>query len=260
MKQRGSKQKCTGIIAFAKFIALIFPLSVYLVLITAVFPAPNSGFIALGVLGSFVIGLGMVNLAGIIDKMYLGHIVTLILIASGSFLVALSSYIMYSPAIYSEFDETNVSFYFAIWSLLVVSGVYYPFFRHAIFLDLSRNGMSKSNIKKKMEGARNFWWYQSLKESLSYRWVFYTNKLFSIMFPCVCIVQLVLGWWSSVSIGILIAMEILLTLNFTMGLLITATWNQARTDHKRSSIAIIWIFIFPIVAAIGLITYFVKYM
>lgn len=260
-KTSKSANKNMGIMAFVKFLAFILPLAVYLLLILFVFPAPNSGFIALGILGSIIIGLGCVNIAGIIDDMYWGHIITVVLIILGSLLIVVSSTIMYTPEIYSRLNESHISFYFIGWTILVISGIYYPFFRHAISLDLRSNGMSKSNIKEKMEGTHNYWWYQRVKDHFSHKWVFWANKLFTIIFPCVCLTQLILGWWSTLFIFTLIALLALLTLNFAMAFLIVETWNQAHSDRSgRASLIILGTFVFPITAAVGLIMYFTKFI
>ena len=152
MKKTKSVKLNMSVMAFVKFIAFISPLVAYLLLIILAFPAPNSGFIVLGVLGSLLIGLGLVNIAGLIDGMYLGHIITATLIVSGSLFILVSNVITYTQAIYSCLNEDYITFYFIVWCLLAVSGIYYPFFRHAIFLDLRNNGLSKSNVKKKNGG------------------------------------------------------------------------------------------------------------
>ena len=255
-----SANRNASMMAFVKFVSFIMPLAIYLLSIIWIFPAPNSGFVALGVLGCMIIGLGLVNITGLIDKMYLGHIVTAVLISCGSIFVIVSSIMIYSSAIYSKLNEIQVSFYFMVWSLLAVSGIYYPLFRHAIFLDLRNNGASKSNIKKRMEGTPNYWFYQSLKDQFSYKWVFWVNKLFIMLFPCVCMFQLLLGWMSICFFVVLVALTALLLMNVTMGFLIFATRNHPTADRTRSSsLAGISMSLFPIVAILALIIYYIKY-
>lgn len=261
MKKKPKSLKNMGVMIFGKFIAFVIPLVVYLLMILLVFPAPNSGFIALGVLGSIIMGLGLVNIVSLVDDMYLGHIITAILLASGALFVIVSSIVMYTPTIYSGLNENHVTFYFVVWLLLMISGIYYLFFRHAISLDLQRNGISKSNIKKKMEGMRNYWWYECLKDQFSYLWIFRANKLFTTIFPCFCLIYLLLGWWSAIFLLVLFALIVLLMLNFAMCFLILATWNHTRTNRvDRSSLIILGAFIFPIAATFGLIIYFIRYM
>ena len=260
-KKSKSTKNNMSTMALIKFLAFIFPLIMYLLMILFVFPAPNSGFIALGILGCIMLGLGLVNITGLIDKMYLGHILTVGLVASGFLFLFVSSVIMYTPEIYSGLNENHITFYFAVWSLLMISAIYYPFFRHAISLDLQSNGISKSTIKKGMDGIRNYWWYQCFKNQLTYRWIFWANKMFTILFPFVCLVQLTLGWWSEAFIGVLVVLTVLLVLNFAMGFLIVTTWKQVCINRvHRFPTAILLVLVFPIAATLGLIMYFVKYI
>ena len=102
-KKRGSL--IVGLINFVKFLALMLPLVIFIVVTTWLYPAPNSGFLALGILGCFVLGLGFVNIAGMLDEMYLGHLTTAILLLIGAGFVAISSVILYVPQIYSQLND-----------------------------------------------------------------------------------------------------------------------------------------------------------
>lgn len=250
-----------SLMAFLKFLAFIAPLTAYLLIILCIFPISNSGFIALGVLGSIIVGLSLVNIIGYIDNMNFGHVVTLVLFVLGALCITISSIIIYTPSIYDRINEDYVSFYFVTWSLIAVSGIYYPFFRHAISIDLRKNGVSKSSIKKKMDGYKNFWWYESLKNQVQYQWVLSVNKLFTIVFPCVCIFQLLLGWWSAVFLAAVIAVIVLLLLNICMSVLIIITQKYSHTEKPNNTVLItLGLFTFPIAATVGLIIYYSQYM
>ena len=253
----------TNVMIFFRILAFFIPIIVYLLIILLVYPAPNSGFIALGGLGSIIIGLGLVNVVGLVDNLYLGHIITVMLITCGGLFVAASSIVMYTPSIYSKLNEKYITFYFIVWSLLIVSGIYYLFFRSAISLDLRKNGLSKSRIKKNLKGPRNYWWYEGLRDQLSHCWIFSINKLFTILYPSVCLFHSLLGWWRTVSPFILFVLIVLMILNFAMCFLILTTWKLAHFEHSHSnsfSLTILGIFVFPVAAVIGLIIYFIEYM
>ena len=109
-----SKMKAVG---FLKFIALIFPLLTYVIITTFVFPAPNSGFIFLGIIGSFIFGFGLVDIVGYLDNLNLGIQVSGFAFGLGGIMTGISSVIMYIPAIYATIDEQQVSYYFLFFYL-----------------------------------------------------------------------------------------------------------------------------------------------
>ena len=249
-----------SLMAFVKFMAFIIPLIIYILIITVVYPARNSGFIALGVLGSIVMGLGFVNIAGLIDKMYLGHIVTAILLTIGAFCVALSSVLLYTPSLYTALDESQITFYFLAWGLLLVAGLYYIAFRSAISSDLRRNGFSKTRIKKSMEGLRNYWWYENLKDEFSHKWLVVVNKLFTMVYLSSCLFHLLVGWWPAVRFITFSALIVLQILNFAMCYIIIATWKQVYSNRPRHPALPLLILVFPVSAVVALFFYFIKYM
>lgn len=215
----------------------------------------------MGVLGSIIVGLSLVNIVGYIDNMNFGHVVTIVLFILGALCIAISSIIIYTPSIYDRINEDYVSFYFITWSLIAASGIYYPFFRHAISIDLRQNGISKSSIKKKMDGFKNFWWYENLKNQVQRQWILSVNKLFTFVFPCVCVFQLLLGWWNTVFLITIIAVITLLLLNICMSVLILMTQKYAHTEKPNNAFLItLGLFGFPIAAIIGLVIYYSKYM
>lgn len=257
-KKRKAKSKHRNdLLALLRILSLISPLAVYILFITWIFPAPNSGFIAMVCVGSFVIGIGMINIIGLVDNTYLGNTITAKIMAPGICLVVISSIVMYVPAIYSKLNEEHVTFYFLIWILLMVSILYYPFFRHAVGLDLQKKGLSKTRIKKSMEGRRNYWWYDSLKGDMSSRWIHIVNKLFTIAFLCTGIVHLLIGWWSVVFPVITIATCFLLLLNSMMGILFITTWDQTKKYRNRASPLglVAWVGM-PIIWCYALIKYY----
>ncbi len=258
MRKQDKHSHHIGLISFAKFMALMFPPILYLVFILLIYPAPNSGFIALGVLGSFIIGLGLLNVCGLLDGMYLGNVVTIVVILPGTLFVSVSSLIMYTP-IYSQLKEEYIAFYFIVWSLLFVCGIYYCFFRHAVKLYLQGMGFSKSKIKEALRGKRNFWWYESLYLSINDKWIYWLNKTFTLVFLPTVILHILLGWWKWMFPVITGLTVLLLIMNLAMYWLIFSTWDFAKSKKKRKTpIERLGGFAFPFAGIIAVTIYLVS--
>ena len=258
---RGTKKKkhnsgLCDLISLVRVVALLSPLIAYLIIIICIFPAPNSGFIAIGVMGSLFIGLGLVNVVGLFDQMSLGHVVSAITLLLGALLLLVSSLVMYIPAIYSQLKEEYVTFYFIIWAILLISVIYYPFFRHAVTLYLKKHGVSKTEIKKELKGAGNYWFYRKLRQNIPNKWLYIVNDAFVCVFLCTISIQLLLGWWKCMYPIISFAVCFLLTLNLNMNWLIFTTWGDDWSDRNRLSIlAMLGGYVFPIAACIGIVRY-----
>ena len=248
-----------GLLAFIRFLALILPIALYIVTTVWLYPAPNSGFLVLGYVGCFVLGLGFVNIVGLLDKMYWGHAVSAILLSLGIGLVATSSVIIYVPQLYSQINEEYVTFYFVIWTMIALSVIYYGFFRGAVQLYLRDKGLSKSKIKKAKEGWRNYWWYEEINQQIGLSWIYYVNKTYTLLFLCTIVLHLCLGWWGVMFSITMAATSLLLMLDVPMYYLVFSTWHQARTEQKKSTrLELLVGFILPIGACIGLISCFIK--
>lgn len=72
--------------------ALMLPVVLYMAFVIPL--QINSGWMMLGWLGGFIIGIGLFNFVAIIIKQYLGHWVSIISIALGSLLIWLSLVLM----------------------------------------------------------------------------------------------------------------------------------------------------------------------
>lgn len=262
LKMKKTKKTDTrkqGLIDFIRFLALILPLVLYLVTTVGLYPAPNSGFLVLGYVGCFVLGLGFVNIVGLLDEMYMGHVVSAILLSLGIGLVATSSAIIYVPQLYSQINEEHVTFYFVIWTMLVLSVIYYGFFRGAVQLYLRDKGLSKSHVKKAKVGWRNYWWYEELNQQIGLSWIYYVNKVYTILFLCTIALHLCLGWWDVMFPITMAATCLLLVLDIPMYYLFFSTWHLARRERKKAThLELLVGFILPIGACIGLISYFNK--
>lgn len=262
LKKKNAKKTDTRkqrLIAFIKFLALILPLVLYIVAIVWLYPAPNSGFLVLGYVGCFVLGLGLVNIVSLLDEMSLGNTVSAILLLLGAGLVTISSVIIYVPQFYSQINEQYITFYFVIWTMLVLSVIYYGFFRGAVGLYLEDKGLSKSHVKKAKKGWRNYWWYEELNQQIGLSWIYFVNKTYTLLFLCTIVLQICLGWWSIMFPITMAVTIILLALDIPMYYLVFSTWCLARAEQKKSShLELLAGFILPIGACIGLISFFIK--
>ncbi len=219
-------------INFLKFLALILPLITYVVITVFVFPSPNSGFISLGIIGSFIFGLGLVNITGYLDDSNLGAEISGITLGLGGAMIGISSVIMYTPSIYHHIDEQQVSFYFLIWTVIVVSMLYYLFFRGAMKMYMRSQGTSKSRISELLKGKANFWLYKAANDSLNLKWMYHINRLYVFALLISGTLHLLFGW--NVFFAPIVAAITAITLSFNLPMwsLVISTWNQSSSNKN----------------------------
>lgn len=173
---------------------LILPLIILILVTSVFFPAPNSGFLFLAMVGCFIIGIGIFNIVAAWIGQYLGHWVTLGCFLLGGLLVAISCFIIYTPDIYALFDEEMVSFYFMSMLFLALPPIFYMMFRFAIESWLRRKKISKSRIKKLKTGKRNYWWYEAIHEQYNMGLLYGLNKFLTVSYPITLGISILLGW------------------------------------------------------------------
>ena len=76
--------------------ALMLPQVIYLAYIIAINPAPNEGWIMLGYVGTFIVGIGLFNIVAAWIHQYLGHLLTAICLLGGTALTFLSLHLLYT--------------------------------------------------------------------------------------------------------------------------------------------------------------------
>ena len=76
--------------------ALMLPQIIYLAYIIAINPAPNEGWIMLGYVGTFVVGIGLFNIVAAWIHQYLGHLLTAMCLLGGTALTFLSLHLLYT--------------------------------------------------------------------------------------------------------------------------------------------------------------------
>ena len=73
--------------------ALLLPVCIYVIYSSFVHPDGN-GWLILGWVGAFIVGIGLFNFVAIIIKQYLGHWVSILSFLIGGILVAVSLYML----------------------------------------------------------------------------------------------------------------------------------------------------------------------
>lgn len=183
-----------GVLVACGLGALVLPM-IILLLVTAIwFPAPNSGFLLLAMVGCFIIGIGLFNIVAAWIGQYLGHKVTIGCFLVGGILVLISCVIMYIPEVYALFDEQIVSYYFFTMLFLALPPVFYLPFRLAVDSWLRRKRIGKNRIKKLKKGMMNFWWYEALHKECNLGLIYHLNRLVTIVYVFDLILALTLGW------------------------------------------------------------------
>lgn len=174
--------------------ALVLP-NIILLLVTAFwFPAPNSGFLLLAMVGCFIIGIGLFNIVAAWIDQYLGHKVTIGCFLVGGILALISCVIMYIPEVYALFDEQIVSYYFFTMLFLTLPPVFYLMFRFAVDSWLRRRRIGKNRIKKLKKGMMNFWWYEALHKECNLGLIYHLNKIVTILYVFNLVLAITLGW------------------------------------------------------------------
>lgn len=196
-KRKSSKKKPKNGFDFPGFLrisSLLLPPAIYIFSIALFFPGPNSGFIVLGCAGTLFIGIGLSNLAGLIDGMYFGHMFSVTSILAGIFMIGVSSAIMYIPSLYSMVDEKYVTFYFMMLVFLTMPIIWYTLFRGLIKSIFRYRRISKTDINHSLRGKRNYWWYEDLHRKHNLGILYYLNKIFTILYPLTAFAHLLIGW------------------------------------------------------------------
>ncbi len=191
-----------GFLVTIGIIALMLPLAVYLWL-TKVYNAPNSGWMMLGLVGCFTMGVGLFNVVAAWIHQYLGHWVTIGCLLVGGFMTAASICLMFDVRLYRLFDEDMVSFYFLLLLFLCLLPIYYVGFRFAIDTWFQAKKIRRAKINQLKKGMRNFWWYEKLRREAGMSPViYYCNKFFTMVYPAAVILHLLFGWIKAVSVPV----------------------------------------------------------
>ncbi|MBQ7761174.1 MAG: hypothetical protein IJ400_03880 [Clostridia bacterium] len=198
-KQQTDKEysKAT-ILALIGIVLLCIPIVLFILLNYLWLAVPESAWIVIGFVGSFVIGVGLFNAIMGLGKASLGIKFTLICSLSGIILIAISELLMYNSHL---FNQDLVSYYFLTLLFCVGTLISYPIFRYGINTYLRKTrGLSQTNINKHKKGKKNYWWYEEIHKEFGIGKLYHLNKAYTILFLVNFFSNLIFGFFKFASI------------------------------------------------------------
>ena len=256
-KMRKNAAKSDGLVNFLRVLGLVLPLSIYLAFTTIVCPSPNSGFLALGCFGAMIVGLGLINVVGMIQKLHLGHLVTFLLISTGAIFIGISLIVMYVPEIYALWDEHTVTLYFFVWISLVAMAIFYFFSRRNVHNVLRERKISKSRIKELLKGKKNFWWFEAVHETYEMGSFYLVNKLFTSAFAIILLVHATIGLFRPIALVVSFGTALLCFLSSALFWLASAPLTS---DKKKdlNMLIVVGVSFFFVLNGVALVYYSVS--
>lgn len=163
-------------------ICLLLPMLIYTVTVFLV-DAPNSAWLLVGEAGSFIIGVGLANLAAWIFDEYYGHLLTAICFTGGGGMTAASLFLLFHPAGKNIFSQNAVMYLVISATLLLFLGFFYLNFRMGVAEWLKRKkDLNMTQQKKLKKGVFNFLWYLAIQKEVGLGWLFFLNLIFTLAF------------------------------------------------------------------------------
>ena len=142
-------------------------------------------------------------------------------------------------------------YYFVTLLFFSIPVIIYIVFRSALSRYLRvRFKIGKSRMKKATKGKKNYWWYAQLAKRYNFRFLYFTNKLFTILFPIGFILHLLFGWIKIVSVpvtllflSVVILTIIMIAFSYTQELITEfGTWKIILRRNKNKRVeSILWI-------------------
>ncbi|MBO5050972.1 MAG: hypothetical protein J6D31_02140 [Clostridia bacterium] len=159
-------------------IVLFLPISAWLIITLGIFPTPNSAFLIFGVIGSFLLGIGLFNLCAKMLRQYMGHAVTALCFLLGVTGIIISCIVLYIPSIYASFNEQMATFCVILWAFHIYTAIQYFLFRDGLHSHMRRRGITERQIDILKEGKRNFWFYRALHDEYGLGFFYHINRMF----------------------------------------------------------------------------------
>jgi len=191
-----------GVLIASGIAVILLPLIVFVVFTDFIYPMPDSGWIVLGLIGSLLIGAGLFNIVAAWIKQYLGHLFTIACFLIGGGLVALCCLLLYNVSLYSLFDESMVTYYFATILLLLIPAINYVFFRSSLKTWINHH-IKKTLAKNTKQGKKNFWWYEDIHSKTGLGWKYHINKAFTITFAATLGIHILFGWIKIITLPVM---------------------------------------------------------
>lgn len=224
------------IIAACEVAAFLLPLIIYMIFVFGIYRTPDNPWMALGLIGDIVMGIGFSSIVAAWMGEYLGHLVTGICIGAGASMVGVSVIFTYDRTLFALFDQKMVSYYFLNLLYLCIPAIYYGMFRVSIggWLQAKRIGLSR--IEKYKKGKKNFWWYEKINEEYDLGLLYGINRLFTIVYPAALILHLLFGWIKLISIPVSFLLVLSGVLSALMSLFSSVQSNKE--EHGRPIVLI----------------------
>ncbi len=179
-------------------LASFFTPMIAFVLFTAINEPPGFAWMFLGVLGCFVLGIGLFNIPAAFVHQYLGHRVTIGGIGIGLAMILISFPLMYNKTLVGFFDHEMMLFSIVSLLLLLLSLVAYAGFRVSVDSWLrSVKKVNQKHMKVLKKGYKNYWWYEALHEEYGMGAIYHLNKLYTILVVLSVLLTLMLGFFRS---------------------------------------------------------------
>lgn len=223
----------TSLSIFLCMIAMVIPLALFIFFMIWL-NAPNSGFLAIGILGALITGVGlMVLVVGLFEsKDCSGILLILPVLGFGIILMALSLCIVLIPAFYGLFSEKTVTYYFVQGCFLALTSITYINYRLSLFQQLRDQGNTRKELKTMMKGMANYWWYNSLRGTHLPQGHYYLNKAFVCTYFPALMIHTVIGWWkwgAVVAVGLFC---ISCVCGCMMSIYSTVQWTEEEFGYK----------------------------
>jgi len=195
------------LVAFG-IIAFVLPLIIYTIYISK-FDENQSigGWFLPAIVGCLVMGVGLFNIVAAFIHQYLGHKLTWACLLGGGAVVGLSMFMTENPQLY---DADVSTFYFVSLFMMLLSAIFYAWFRLSVENWLNRSKkISRSRFKKLTKGKKNYWWYETLHKEVNLGAIYFLNKSFTILFVTLFLLTLFTGYIKEMSL-ILCPMNVIL--------------------------------------------------
>ncbi len=174
--------------------SLIAPMVLLLVFTQIVCPMPDSAFQIPALVGALILGIGLINLLlGYRNKHYY-FAVSGGCFPVGALLMAASLAVLYIPELYSMLAGETADCYFMNLVFLALPPINYSLFRVSVASWLERRRIRKIDVRQRMKGARNYWWYEEVHKAYGLGKLYFLNKSAVIIYTVTLGLSLLFGW------------------------------------------------------------------
>lgn len=192
--------------------ALFGAVGLFYILHYVIFDLPKNGWVVLGFIGAFIIGLGLYDA---ISEHTLKSKTTRVFLLLGAVLITLSEAWTYIAHL---FDFVQVMYYFILLALCCGTSGFYLLFRFGVDSYLRKEmKIGRRRIKKLEKGVRNCIWYESLHRVFDLGALYHVNKIYTVLFFFTLLFTLFFGFVREASFVACALIILLLFISSAMG-------------------------------------------